>query len=93
MNLRFDTDTSLRMAPGSRPTRKLSGLDPDCLMNILMFLDVESLLRFQEAFPQLLTVSKSPSVWLAQLSRDWNLPLQASIASVSSMPLSRLLFA
>ncbi len=44
------------MAPGSQPhpASLLPGLDPDCLIHILKFLDVESLLRFQVAIPQLL---------------------------------------
>ena len=58
--------------------RQLSGLDPDFLMKILGFLDVESLLQFQVAFPQLLSVSRSPDLWLEQLLRVWRLPLQAS---------------
>ena len=69
------------MEPGSiqpESSRKLSGLDPDSLMNILRFLDVESLLQFQIAFPQLLSVSRSPDLWLEQLLRVWHLPLQAS---------------
>ena len=85
------------MAPGSIkpcPTRNLSGLDSDCLMNILMFLDVESRLRFQVAFPAAADSQQEPK-WLAGAAVESLEPATAGkhFVFVSSMPLSRCLLA
>ena len=66
------------MASGSHC--QLSDIDPASLTNILARLDVRSLLSIQSLFNrQLAAASRSPSVWLEQLQRDWCLHLQASI--------------
>ena len=65
------------MASGSNC--QLSDLDPASLTNILAHLDVRSLLSIQALFNRhLAAASRSPSVWLEQLWRDWLVRLQAS---------------
>ena len=87
-NITSHSNISDAMASGSQC--QLSDLDPASLTNILARLDVRSLLSIQALFNRHLTAaSRSPSVWLEQLGRDWLVHLQAS---AQHMPLLRLLF-